>query len=61
MRKKHMGSDFKENSNVTSPIICVCPIEVTNRQIKCHLELLITTDTIQIQRNIWGMHETLED
>lgn len=56
-----MGSDFKENSNVTSPIICVCPIEVTNRQIKCHLELLITTDTIQIQRNIWGMHETLED
>ena len=48
-----MGSGVKENLNVTSPIICVCPIEVTNRQIKCHLELLITTDTIQIQRNIF--------
>ena len=61
MRNNHMGFDLKEKLNVTSPIICVCPIEVTNRQIKCHLELLITTDTIQIQRNICWMHETLED
>ena len=44
----------KENLNVTFPIIYVCPIEVTKRQIKCHLEVLITTDTIQIQRNTVG-------